>query len=218
MRIITTLLAHGLASLVVLSPVLRPSAGHAAEALTAFGGAGPGGVWFGNDNTVGWAFDALVPIEITHLGLNRINGSLDERLSQAHRIGIWDSGGNLLLSGTVGPGLGDTVLGPWEYAEVSPTTLGVGRYVIGAQYTVGSPEWVVVAPTATDPAINYVEGRMGTGNDLPFPNQTFDVLFVGPNFQFTSVPEPSIVFLLAPGIAVIGFRRYQRARHKPGAD
>src|SRR6266404_6597121 len=180
MKTIASLAVRLLVSSAVLAAVGRSSPVHAAEALTGFGGAGPGGVWFGNDNTVGWAFDVLVPIQVTDLGLNSVNGSVDHTLWQAHRIGIWDQTGNLLLSGTVGPGLGDTLLGPWEYAAVSPTTLGVGRYVIGAQYTVGSPEWVVVATATTDPAINFVEGRMGTGNALPFPDQPFDVLYVGP--------------------------------------
>jgi hypothetical protein len=213
MKILPQFLVHGLASLVVLASVCRPSQAHAAEALTAFGGAGPGGVWFGNDNTVGWAFDALVPIRVTDLGLNSVYGSADHTLFQAHRIGIWDVGGNLLVSGVAGPGLGDTLLGAWEYAAVNPTTLGVGRYVIGAQYLVGSPEWVVAAPTTTDPAIQYVEARLGTGNDLPFPDQSFSSLFVGPNFQFTPVPEPSAIWLLlvASG-GIVSFRIYRRRK------
>jgi hypothetical protein len=215
MKAITQLLRHALTTLVVLASICRLSQAHASEALTDFGGAGPGGPWFGNDNTIGWEFEVLVPIQVTQLGLNSFGASAEHTLLQAHRIGIWDTSGNLLIHGTVGPGLADKVVGPWEYAAVNSTTLGLGRYVIGAQYVVGNTEWVVVAPTTTDPAVSFVAGRWGTGNDLPFPDQPIDVLWAGPNFQFNPVPEPSVALLLLVGIAVIGFKEYKRGKLPP---
>ena len=193
--------------------MIQPCPLQSAQALTQFGGAGPGGVWFGNDNTIGWTFDTCEIIEVTHLGLNAAHAGANDGLSQAHRIGIWDNAGNLLFSTTVGPGRGDVTAGPWEYAAVTPTMLGLGRYVIGAQYIVGSPEWTVAAPSTTDPALSYVEFRIGTGIDLPFPDQSFETLFVGPNFQFRAVPEPGVwALLMLAGCAVPIFRIFHSAK------
>jgi hypothetical protein len=143
---------------------------------------------------------------------------LGNPVGQAHRVGIWDVGGSLLVSGTVGSEPGDTLVGAWEYAGVTPTILAPGRYVIGAQYTVGSPDWATAQPNTTDPALVFIEPRLGTGIDLPFPDQSIAGLFVGPNFQFTPVPEPAVGWLLLAGSGVMAFRFRPKRGRRPTPD
>src|SRR5438477_11587207 len=88
-----------LAALMVLCPV---NARADSIALT-FSGGTPLGFF---PSTNGWAFSTASAITVTSLGYWDFGS---DGLATSHQVGIWDSAGTLLMSGTVAAGTADSL-------------------------------------------------------------------------------------------------------------
>jgi Bacterial TSP3 repeat len=94
-----------------------------------------GEVAYAAGQTVGYEFSLTETYRITRLGLidHDQNG-----LVEAHEIGVWDAGGNLLSSTTVPGGTAASLEGFTRWVDVAPFLLAPGRYTIGAHYATAS--------------------------------------------------------------------------------
>src|SRR5262245_57120066 len=63
--------------------------------------------------TLGWRFTVNQPISITALG---IFDSGQDGLAQSYSIGIWNSGGTMIASGTVSSGTSNPLVNQFRYA------------------------------------------------------------------------------------------------------
>lgn len=170
--------------------------------------------------TLGWTFTANTTVTITMLGYydDGSNG-----LNEAHDVGIFGSGGNLLVSSTVPSGTGGTLLAGFRYVSISPFVLSAGSYTIGG--TIGAQASDPVAYnvsglssvsqiTIPSGASRYTEA--GSYTSLTFPTLAFPAsnpynVYFGPNFQILAVPEPSTGMLMNLGaLSLFYFVRYRR--------
>jgi hypothetical protein len=156
--------------------------------------------------SVGFEFDVLVPVEVTALGFYDY---LADGLAESHAVGIYDSSGTLLLSGTVVPG--DPLIDGFRYTTVAPFVLAAGAgyriaAVTGADAYAYNPN-----SFAVDPAISYVRSRYTASSTLVFPTGT-DTLtgYFGPNFEFEAVPEPATLLLVGIGLGAVARRGVRR--------
>ena len=101
--------------------------------------------------------------------------------------------GNLLASTIIAPNAGSLV-NNFRYNAITPVTLVAGQlYAVDGYYS-GPPDQGVYATggTGADPSITfkyYLWDYAATGPDLPLNTYTPPIL--GPNFQFSAVPEPT---------------------------
>jgi len=184
-----------------------------AQAVTSFtGGSAFGGYYGGSTgDVVGWRFDTNTDIIATDLGV--YSGALNpDGLTSDHQVGIWDSNGALLTSGTAGPG--GTVVGDWTYTDVADVTLTAGeRYTIGAMYTTLDGDSYVSGPSSINLAPEINPTTNGVFPDEANLNFTFpgsdstNLGRFGPNFLFVPVPAPSALALLGLGGLVAARRR-----------
>lgn len=185
------------------------------QAVTGFTGGSQFGSYYGGStdatgDVVGFRFDVNTPIILSDIGV--WNGDADG-LTSNHMVGLWDSAGNLLTSGTVSTG-GDTV-GDWTYADVSDVTLNVGeRYTLGALYNSADGDSYISSPTSMSlaPEINPTTNGVfpATGSlGFVFPTEdSTNLARLGPNFLFRPVPAPASAALLGlSGLAVARRRR-----------
>lgn len=175
-----------------------------------------------SDFTIGWTFTLNGAITVTQLGFIDLanDGGFDgDGLLQAHEIGIFTSGGTLLVSGTLGSGTSGNLDSGFRWTNVSPTVLGSGNYVIGATIGGGFFEpWIFQAfGTSTASPVTYGSNRYVSASGLTFPTISGgdDEAYFGPNFQFTDastndVPEPATLFLAGTALATLGLVRRKR--------
>jgi Domain of unknown function (DUF4082) len=174
----------------------------------------PSGDLFHNGGILGFQFTTNDNINVTELGFY---DDLQNDLTESHDVGIFDSSGNLLVSGTVKPG--DTLDGWFRYTSVTPTLLAANQTfriatVTGNEFFTDNPEGFTVAPE-----INFVRDVFTFSSTLTYPNNTtYSMGYFGPNFKFeasnpTSVPEPTSVLglLTVGGLALGTFSRKQKA-------
>lgn len=193
----------------------------------------------GTSTVYGWEFVAQKDLVVTHLGwLDRFgNGFLD-----AHGVSIWSVEKELLASAVVPQGTSADLVGAFRFVEIPPTSLLSGKtYVIGGlqpykelqQPLPGveiplqwDPLVAQVMPPQTSPHIEFVTGRLMGSDDRSgsvyfpefaylLPAQSGHSIWLGPNFQFSTVPEPSaaVMALGAGFVAIVRFvmrRRYLR--------
>jgi len=175
----------------------------------------PTGVSSGLDSrnfTTGWAFSLSNSISVTALGY--FDADADGLLSN-HNVGIFTSGGTLLVSAIVPNGVAGTLNGGYRYIGISPFALGAGSYVIGG-LSIDSNDPIVYAASAFNPAagITLDATDLFTFNDvLAFPDQHGNT-YANPNFQFTSsaVPEPAVFSLMSLGLAGLGLLKLRQRR------
>ncbi|MGE5647903.1 MAG: DUF4082 domain-containing protein [Acidobacteriota bacterium] len=173
--------------------------------------------------TLGFQFTPNAPLTVTSLGYYDEGG---DGLLASHEIGIFDAGGNLLASATVGFGTAAPLIGNFRYVPIAPLTLsGSLTYTIAATTGgfAGDPWAFGTAGSITGLTVNPLIGIAPDAgryiypgaNALVYPTNTFTyTLYAGPNFGFesTAVPEPGTFVLLGltllPAIALA--RRFRR--------
>jgi hypothetical protein len=164
--------------------------------------------------TAGFTFQPQVSVSITSLGCFN-----DVVTSQGPiSVGLWASDGSLLASASVTTT--NVLLNQSRYEPITPLPLSIGAtYYIGAFAPSGTISGNFVAPQAGGSAITAPEIQLGlmasaTNSIFEFPANTEGVPgggFMGPNFQFSSIPEPSSQLLVSVGSAVVAiYRRRQR--------
>jgi uncharacterized protein (TIGR03382 family) len=191
------------------------------------------------DRTFGWEFTVNQPIIVTHLGYfdagNTQPTNPPDGLFLAHPVGLWNTAGNLLTSGTVQSGTTSPEFQSYRYADVPDITLNPGQsYIVAAFSPTGeyqqhtfdpfpdfASDWIFLLPDGTfevrQPVVDYapqvtlVQSRYVLFNTtMTFPSNTLagDAGVGGANFQFTVIPEPaSASCLLVLGFSVLGRRR-----------
>ena len=174
--------------------------------------------------TLGWQFQANQDISVTALGVYELNP-----WSTDHEVGLWDDSNQQLLADVTvassDPESQDSNGNEIRWVTLStPLDLSAGlTYAIAAYYpasggTIHDNFQELCSSVTTDPDITYVQS-VRTLNDEPFTfpdtaNESENgTAFFGPNFQFTSAPEPSTSALFGIGfIALFGLQRYHAKR------
>ncbi len=190
------------------------------QAITGFsGGAQFGSYWGGlvDGDVVGFRFTLNNDVIVTDLGVWNADTQIGlEGLTSDHMVGIWDAGGNLVVSGSAGPG--GSAVGDWTYESVAPTQLNTGTtYTIGALYDAGGvPDGDSYISSATgitsDADVNWLNSVFPSVENLGFAFPTEDSASssggrFGPNFLFRPVPAPASAALLGLGGIAAARRR-----------
>ena len=155
---------------------------------------------------------SLKPLRLTSLG---IFDAGSPGLAQSHSVALWTASGTLVARVDFSPGLSGLSADGFLYQSLSsPVILQFNeQYVIGANYPVGSLDGLHAndnSQTETwSDSVAFMNGRYtAEGAGFTFPG--FDVhglSYVGPNAQFSVVPEPgTLAFLVCPALALV-FRR-----------
>lgn len=157
--------------------------------------------------TLGWEFTAQSAINVTQLGLF---DSDQDGLAESHDLGLWDSGGNLLASATIGAGTGATLLDKFRYVNVASVLLTAGQnYFVGGLYTSGADPLIFPSTGSGQTfaaEIAYLRATFVSGGALMQPTATGGMEgYFGPNFTYSNaIPEPATWALLIGGFALTG--------------
>jgi hypothetical protein len=185
---------------------------HPASAATIAVTTTPSSIFSNTGNfTLGWSFLVNSDISVTALGAFDAN---EDGFNVAHDVGLWNSSGVLLASGTVPSGTGGTLDSSYRFVPITPIGLTSGStYYVGAVYFSSDSDGWLQDPTTliTAPEISYDSRRYTSGAILAFPTDagSGSTGYFGGNFQFDTqaVPEPSTFGLLALGGAILAVRR-----------
>ena len=187
---------------------------NAATIALQWSGTGSGGF---SAHTRGWEFSSSASIDVTSLGWFDF---ANDGLADSHKVGVWDSLGNLLMTGTVAAGNADPLLAGFRYTSAlsGTTTLAAGSYVVAGLSTNADQTWRNVSPAAvtTGPEISYIEDRTSGTSVFEYADfhQGFDVGYFGANFQYNAVPEPAALPLSLLGLVLLGVATRARRRSK----
>jgi hypothetical protein len=137
-------------------------------------------------------------------------------LATNHQVGLWDASGTLLESATTPAGTLSTD-GSFCYQSLpEPVILSAdATYTIGATYVSRDPDGLQIDDVAS-PIFSTDIGPVASRyilSQFAFPTDSVGgAPYVGPNFQYTVVPEPSLSRLLVLGIAALLSRRFLGAK------
>jgi hypothetical protein len=158
--------------------------------------------------TFGWQFQVNQDIEVNSLGVYDLDSSASSR-----QVAIWTDAGILLATAAVT--LSGQVSGTFVWAPL-PTTLdlSVGTYRVGVYYPGPVTDTFIYQATdvTTAPEITYLNSAASGGASLSFPSFTgwYANSYFGPNFQYTTVPEPSVLALMGLGSLTLAVWRRHR--------
>jgi hypothetical protein len=161
--------------------------------------------------TFGWQFQVNQNIEVNSLGVDDLGAIDGSGSSTSRQVAIWTDAGILLASAAVT--LSSQASGTFVWVALgSPLVLSVGTYRIGAYYPGPATDTFIYQATSvtTAPEITYLDSAASGSAGLSFPSYTgwYANSFFGPNFQYTTVPEPSVLVLAGlGGLALVAWRR-----------
>ena len=161
-------------------------------------------------NAIGWQFNALNDMTVTHLGVLDLG---EAGLADRHTVGIFNSTGDLLVSTSIGAGLsGDLYMDAMIYNAVGLTMLEQGEtyYILADNWTQDQYGWgwdavsfsddvewtnfsETTGPSIFDTVLHYYDGQPGT---------------LGPGFMYRVAPSPGALALL--GLAGLAARRRRK--------
>jgi hypothetical protein len=175
------------------------------------------------DGLDGFDFIPNVDLTVTALGWYDHDG---DGLTHSHPVGIYVTGTQTLVAPSANI-LGSSALDTFtnfRYVPVSPFTLlagttytliGYGAGPVFDQYVVNPAGGITLGS-----GFDYAGLRTSRATGLEFPssapantNSLVQELFLGPNFQYTAVPEPQIPVLFTAGLfATLVIRRRSSSR------
>lgn len=163
--------------------------------------------------TIGWTFQPLTSISVTALGAftyNLPSGSTD--------VGLWSSDGTLLASSIITSD--STLVNQSRYESIAPVMLTPGlTYYLGEFSSSGAIQSVAVYPTEPSGPDGYAtmaseieldDAAWQTNAIFEFPSVTAGspgAAIIAPNFEFQTVPEPSILSLAGVSVILLLARR-----------
>lgn len=200
--------------LALLAILLSPVAANADPILASFDNPS---VFFGQDQSLGYAFSSDTSATITALGFWDSGG---DGFAANHEVGIWDAGGTLLGLVNLSAGTSNTLIGDFRYADLASAI----SLVAGATYfiagTTAADDWVFQASNIImDTGFNYLGSYFyspsgNVGGSALFPNTlAADREYMTVNAfasESVSVPEPGTLALLGIGLLGIGATRRKR--------
>jgi hypothetical protein len=179
-------------------------------------------------DTWGWSFTTANTITVTSLGWSDYG---NDGLMDPHQIAIWDTSGNLLLSGTVPAGTADPLVSGFRFDSfiTGMATLAPGAYVIGGSASLHDYMTLTLEPYGPNggngtvtfgQGITYIHTRSGNGFAFPiYERAEKDWGAFGPNFQYaigagpSTAPEPSTMLLgVLASLILLGWKRRYRLR------
>jgi len=153
-------------------------------------------------------------------GANGMNGSVGDGLQSSIPVGLFDSAGTLLASITIPSGTTATLLNGFRYVPIAPIDLLAGdTYTLAAYYSSSALDVLHDqggSPSTSSDFNSYLGSFTGsnTVGSLSFPTgHTNGTAYVGPNFEYSNVPEPTTSLLMLSGLSVLAARalRYRRS-------
>ena len=167
-------------------------------------------------NTAGWTFQTAGAITVTELGC-LTNFLFHNGSSSQIQVGLWTPGGSLLASNLI---TSSSVLSNQSrYEPITPVVLSPGQdYHIGAFLPSGSFSLDAALPffggsVSNSTAIVLLGTAQGSGSFFSSPIAepgTAGGAYLGPNFLYRNVPEPSSWLLLGLGGCLLAARRRHR--------
>jgi hypothetical protein len=172
-------------------------------------------------NLVGWQIMVgPSPLEITALGTWDFNG---DGLESPKIIGVWETSSQTLLgSVVVAAGASEgTLIDQFRFTDLSvPITLSPNTSYTFGERLVGPGSETQLRTAAgvqfDSTAATFIFAGMNNGGagqpfdadfatQMPFQNLGDTVPIMGPNFQFSVIPEPTSAFLTVFGSVILGF-------------
>lgn len=229
-----------LASLAAISMLLSPQIGDA-DTAAIFPNSeinGPQVIAPAESIVFGWEFTVSTPMDITQLGWFDLSAN---GLADAHEVAIWDTTGAALTSVEIVGGNASAIDGGFRYEAISPirlipggvyTIAGVvpryrcdpiqpGCYEMPPSVEEGT-EFIfdisLLHSTALPSSIeiSVLRGLFSTldSDQLTRPINEIDGngIYIGPNFQFAAVPEPTSTVI--GGMALISIALVRRLRRR----
>ena len=184
--------------------------------------------------TTGWQFYMSSGVFVTQLGIFDAGG---DGLGVPHQVGLWrvdsysgvekNATGTLLASATIPAGTAASLAFGYRWVSIAPVFIPTNTtgYMVGAFYSGGAGgDFVLMAQAtgfATPPVYpNTYWGYTSAYSAFEFPGQSnrpsdpenpFGRAFWDANFQFSTVPEPSVLGLFAISL-LPWFLRYAAKR------
>jgi hypothetical protein len=166
------------------------------------------------DSNYGWTFTVgASSLSVSQLGLLDLGSS---GFADAHKVGIWDSGGSLVTSVDFASGETGTLNNGFRYLPVSSSvTLQAGQtYSIGNWSSGGSDNYLANTTATYSSDISFVGASITPGGGFSAPNEVHSALnygAYGANLEFTPVPEPQ-EYAMVCGVCLLAFAGWRKVR------